>query len=125
MRLPAELSRLAHAPPPIAPVPLATIAHSSNRDLVYLFNSLSYGGDSKTPQKAGQTSSTKTRSTQSARPRNSCCARRPHTPPERRYIDRDESWLLFNRRVLEEADDPTNPLLERVKFLAITSQQSR
>lgn len=29
--------------------------------------------------------------------------------------------MLFNRRVLEEADDPTNPLLERVKFLAITS----
>src|SRR6202021_1301493 len=41
--------------------------------------------------------------------------------PEGRYIDRDESWLLFNRRVLEEADDQTNPLLERVKFLAITS----
>jgi len=41
--------------------------------------------------------------------------------PEGRYIDRDESWLLFNRRVLEEADDSTNPLLERVKFLAITS----
>src|SRR5580693_5388618 len=45
-----------------------------------------------------------------------------HRPvPEGRYIDRDESWLLFNRRVLEEAGDPTNPLLERVKFLAITS----
>jgi len=45
-----------------------------------------------------------------------------HGPtPEGHYIDRDESWLLFNRRVLEEADDHTNPLLERVKFLAITS----
>jgi len=41
--------------------------------------------------------------------------------PDGRYTDRDESWLLFNRRVLEEAGDPSNPLLERVKFLAITS----
>ncbi len=41
--------------------------------------------------------------------------------PQGRYFNRDESWLLFNERVLEEADDPTNPLLERVKFLAITS----
>ena len=47
-------------------------------------------------------------------------ASRPE-PPQPRYIDRDESWLLFNARVLEEADDPGNPLLERLKFLAITS----
>ncbi|HXE07520.1 MAG TPA: polyphosphate kinase 1 [Acidobacteriaceae bacterium] len=40
---------------------------------------------------------------------------------ESAYFDRDESWMLFNRRVLEEAEDPTNPLLERVKFLAITA----
>ena len=40
---------------------------------------------------------------------------------ESRYLNRDETWLEFNRRVLEEADDPTNPLLERVKFLAITA----
>jgi polyphosphate kinase len=41
--------------------------------------------------------------------------------PEERFFDRDESWMLFNQRVLEEAEDATNPLLERVKFLAITA----
>ncbi|MCA9401259.1 MAG: polyphosphate kinase 1, partial [Candidatus Omnitrophica bacterium] len=38
---------------------------------------------------------------------------------KQRYIPRDRSWLAFNERVLEEAVDTDNPLLERVKFLAI------
>jgi polyphosphate kinase len=37
------------------------------------------------------------------------------------FFSRDESWLKFDERVLEEAQDETNPVLERVKFLAITA----
>jgi polyphosphate kinase len=42
------------------------------------------------------------------------------TQKQNLFNGRDHSWMQFNRRVLEEAEDPSNPLLERVKFLAIT-----
>ena len=38
---------------------------------------------------------------------------------KRYYINREMSWLEFNQRCLDEANDNDNPLLERVKFLAI------
>src|SRR6202051_1165327 len=40
---------------------------------------------------------------------------------ENLFFSRDESWLRFNHRILEEEQDEPNPLLERVKFRAITA----
>jgi polyphosphate kinase len=37
------------------------------------------------------------------------------------FLNRHYGWMQFNDRVLEEAEDPSNPLLERLKFLAITA----
>ena len=47
--------------------------------------------------------------------------KRPVLDDPRHYLNRHVQWLEFNRRVLEEARDIGNPLLERIKFLAITA----
>src|SRR5438105_2930875 len=55
------------------------------------------------------------------RPAEEIGVSRPAPVPELQpdYIDRDLSWVEFNRRVLHQAKDPRTPLLERVRFMAI------
>ena len=46
---------------------------------------------------------------------------KPATNPDYIFQDRDLSWLSFNERVLREAERDSVPLMERIRFLAISS----
>jgi len=61
------------------------------------------------------------RATKRSSPKSSGSKKAGAATVENLFFSRDESWMRFNQRVLEEAQDETNPLLERVKFLAITA----
>jgi polyphosphate kinase len=64
----------------------------------------------------------RTFSTEEGRGKSGLVALPPSLEHQKHLLfNRELSWLEFNRRVLEEAQDPTQPLLERLKFLAIFS----
>ena len=65
---------------------------------------------------------TKSKAKKTAAPKTKAIAVPAEPPADAAlFLSRELSWLEFNERVLEEAQDKTNPVLERLKFLAITA----
>lgn len=87
-------------------------------------NSAAVGSSPSTNSSApasARTPSSKKTARKKRRPGGKHASEQPaRSEPPFRFFGRDESWMRFNARVLEEAQDDSNPLLERVKFLAIT-----
>jgi polyphosphate kinase len=78
-----------------------------------------------TPRETGSTGASKAKTRATAAPRAQTPGAEPVTEfdlssPEY-YLNRELTWLAFNKRVLHEAADSRTPLLERMKFLAIVS----
>ena len=80
----------------------------------------SAGPDTKAPARAGKDAVTDLRPAASDPPAPTIKVDPELNAPEL-FLNRELTWLAFNRRVFEQALDERNPLLERVKFLAITA----
>ena len=78
-------------------------------------------GGNGAPKPSGAAETAVSKSEHKTPPAKTVSGKKANTEKEKLFFGRDESWMLFNYRVLEEAEDAENPLLERVKFLAITA----
>src|SRR5512140_804400 len=75
----------------------------------------------KKPRRPATKSAAKKPAKGAKAPRSAASLARPSLLDPALYLNRELTWLAFNSRVLHEAEDERTPLLERVKFLAIVS----